>query len=499
MTGQPVFVAFRSCVILLMLGGVAQAQVTFEPRALRARPLAVKFDPECSKTGPSEAELAQLKADPVGRLNRLFQEGDWNTVQLAAAYLLDQAKCAASSAIPKVEDLAAYDHRSNYVWLTWIGTDAFDTYGLHRLLVHALAATPYRINLPGESRIYEVFASSAEKAELTTVLTSTEQPNPTAAQIPAVFEKVVPVLFGLLSSTKGVVSAPEEPVPPAPASPPPPPVKLWVKPYEITLPAKRATIAVHSLAAEPVPADEFNDDADKLAIKLGFQLSQCARTLAIEQVKKIQTTRATACVKDATSCLDDFDKVLRETFEAQKTTPECAPETDQKAMVVVDTAVRAFVVSNMGREVQSDVSLANTPLQRFSFGIVEAVAFGAKLYDPRVKLADDGALKADPMPRLMTIVTVNRSFSGYDASTLSPSAEEKQRWFFGAVIAPDFGLALGYSYLPIRGLSINAGVAGVFVKSVDQEAIGKAPAVATDPFKIGRAAAVFLGVGYAFK
>jgi hypothetical protein len=149
--------------------------------------------------------------------------------------------------------------------------------------------------------------------------------------------------------------------------------------------------------------------------------------------------------------------------------------------------------------VQSDVTLKNRPLGRFSFGLMEAVALWAKLDDPRVKLTDDGTLVADTLPRLLTAVTFNGAFRGYDEDALTATPPEQWRWFGGAAIAPDFGAVGGISYMPVRGLAFNVGAGLLFTKSADAADIGAAPKDARDPFRLGVARVVFVGASYVFK
>jgi hypothetical protein len=486
-------ISIASGVVFLVHGAIAQAQVRFEPRALRDDPLKVSLDGSCAnQTAPEDP--ASVSVDAVGELNRRYHAGDWDRIQQTAKYLLDRARCSAGTAGETAPpDLVAYDYRAHYIWLTWIGADAFDTYGLHRLLVHHRPSAPYKVDLPGVSRLYEVFVSDSKTAELTSILTSTEKADETLAQIPAVVDRIVPALFGLVTGVGGL----------GPSVIPVRQTKeLWATPYQIDLPVRRASIAVKSVVGAPVLGKTFNDDADRFGLKTGFQTSLCAHDLAIAATNVVKDVRAHVTCQPGgarQACLDRFDTGLRQAFDTQRKVTSCSPDAEQRAMASVDAAFRAFVTTGMAREVKSDTVVTNIPRQRLSFGLVEAVAFKAGVQDPRVTLDDDGNVKADPLPRLLTILTVNSSFKGYDRSAISPSRAEQWRWFGGAVIAPDFGVAAGFSYLPVRGLAIDVGVAGLFVKSAPAGAIGRPPASATDPFDLGTAWAVFAGAGYNFK
>ena len=479
----------------------ARAQTRLEPHQLLETPRPLAFAGPCAggvqpliPVGLSEADRAKLDDNPLEALNDRFHQGDFETLQLAARYILDRAACESSGA----NDAVAYAYRAHHVWLTWVGTDAFETHGVHRVLVSAGMPSPYKLDLPGVRTFYEVFVSSSDKAELTTTLVSTEKADEALAQIPAVVEKVVPVLFGFGQAVGGMVKPMMKDPTGREVTP-----KLWVTPFRIDLPAKRASIAVTSLAGEPLSESEFLANVSKLTLKASFQTSRCGRELALLQGTALEAARKDQACRPASTrkaCLDKFDELLRKAFATQAAVAACATESEEKAMRSVDEAMRASVTGGMAREVKSDFTFSNRPLQRVSFGLMEGIALKAGVNDPRAKLDDDeGTLRADPLPRLLTIVTVNSSFRGYDPTTVNPTTAEKWRWFGGAVIAPDFGLAAGISYLPIRGVAINAGLAGLFIKSVDRAQIGNAPSDATDPFRLGTAWSLFAGVGFNFK
>jgi hypothetical protein len=207
---------------------------------------------------------------------------------------------------------------------------------------------------------------------------------------------------------------------------------------------------------------------------------------------------STACASLGSSeCLYAFNTVLQERLKAA--TAACLDEAEKKGLAGVDADVREFVLANVEREVKAEVAFANAPLRRFSFGLIAAIAPGVTVRQPRVTLDDDGNLKSDPMPRTMSMVTLNRSVAPYDPTTVSVTRAEQWRYFAGAVLTPDFGMTIGLSYLPVRNFSLNLGVAALLVKSVPASAIGQPPASATDPFRLGQAYAWFIGAGYAFK
>jgi hypothetical protein len=460
------------------------AQTSLEPRKLLREPRQLDVSGTCG--GRASVTFA---GPPIEHLNSGYHQGDWTSVQDAARCILDEAFASAGT------DRPAYDYRSGHVWVTWVGGDAFGEVGVHRVLVHGQgrAPAPYKLDLPGVSTFFEIFLAGSPYAELTTTLVSTEKADETLAQIPAVAGRIVPALFGLLDAT-----LPEAAVAPEPA----PTERIWLTPFQIDLPARRAAIALTSVVGAPVSADAFATAANRLAVERGFQTSACARTLALAQGKAIGDARTSTSDCNPGGhrdrCLAAFDAALRKEFEAQTTRPRCATAAEGRAMAAVDDAFRDLALTGMAMDVKSDVRFANTPRQHVSFGLVEAVSFGVSIDDPRVDL-DDGDIVADPLPRLLTLVTVNASFAGYDRTSVRPSEAEKWRWFGGVALVPDFGLAAGVSYLPVRGVSINLGYAWLFTKSAPAETIGRPPADAADAFDIGHARLWFAGVGYNFK
>lgn len=488
--------AFTAAALACSGTASAFAQVPFQPKPLRAAPLKVEFDAVCDKSyTPAQPEDPALEAAPIQELNVRYQTGDAAAAQKAGMYLLDHARCAAAAGAKpgtgtarETLELAAYDYTSHYVWVTWIGIDAFDTSVLNRMLVHVPAPASYKLALPGISTIYEVFLGRSERATLRSTVSSVEQPDPLAAQIPAVAERIVPVLFGLLAATSGTV--------PLLKAGPPAAISFWVTPLRLDLPNRRALLTIKSVAAEPIAGDTLDDEVDAYILKNAFQPSACVNELVVADMGIVKNERPACATMKPQDCLAAIDAKLRSRLDLQLN--KCTKSGEAGVLAAADEDVRTFTVASLGREVKADTTVVNAPLRNFSFSLVEAVALKARLKDPRVKLDDEGNLKADPLPRTMTLVTLNRSFRPYDPSTVSPQSAEKYRWFAGAVLTPDFGAAIGLSWMPVRGLSVNTGVAGLIVKSVPEAEIG-GPANSTDPFRLGNAWAWFVGAGYVFK
>lgn len=477
----------------------AEAQIAVQPTPLSSGPVQVTLGEGCSAVQLLPAEAEAVSKGPVTALNDRFQSGDWKAALRVAKHLLDQTRCDADPAAA-----VAANYRTSHVWLTWVGDDVFENRGVRRMLVHD-AAAPYKLDLPGITRVYEVFVSDRKASTLIALVTSTEKADPTLEQIPAVVAKILPALFGL-AATIGQPVQPGGRTPAVAGFPPPP--SFWATPFQIDLPARRASLAIKAIAGELTSPEEFRRTTSKYALTVGFRTSACALELAeANSAAAAGAYESGACtpvkgedpMERTRLCLAAFDGALRSGLTTLHDGARCSTDAETKAMAAVDEQFRTLLTSGVSREVTTEITVANTPRQRVSFGLVEAVAFAAKLQDPRVKLTGNGTVQADPLPRLLTIVTVNTSFRGYDASAITASPQEKVRWFAGAVVLPDFGVAAGLSFLPIRGVSVNGGIAGLFVKSAAANAIGSQPKDATDPFRLGTAWAAFLGVGYNFK
>lgn len=505
----------------LFVARTAAAQVVFEPRPLRVN-AGNEPDPRdvpvpCRRSSPSArtergtpprppalspaaaARQVKLAEDPLGELNREYHKESWAAVQESARYLLDQMACAAGKDDP---DAAAYDYATNFIVLNWIGADSFGTYSIHRLLVSSVPPAPFKTDLPGIDKYYEILLSNYKETTVTTVLTSTEVADPVLAQIPDVAARVLPALFGLIAGVEGTANARAN-QPAAVAATVEKKAVIRVTPFEVDLPARRATIALNSILTEPISQDDFKAGAARVASRTGFQGSACAHTLAeADRAAAVTAVSNVACAagKPRGGCLDVFHEAFVKEFNNLRATTACSTEASVKPMTTVDEAFRTFVSGNLEREVKTQVTFANTPPRHYSFGLLEAVAFGAWVNEPRVKLNKDGVITSDPMPRLLTIVTLNRSFSGYDPSTVTPTSHEKSRAFVGGVITPDFGLAGGLSWLPVRGFAVNAGVGLLFPKTLGKDnVIGEEPKNTKDPFGLGTAFTVFAGAAYNFK
>ena len=115
---------------------------------------------------------------------------------------------------------------------------------------------------------------------------------------------------------------------------------------------------------------------------------------------------------------------------------------------------------------------------------------------------DDNKVVEDPLSRSMTMVTLNIAFSPYDADSPKLTAQERVRYFIGAILTPEFGVGTGISVGLMRGLAMNVGVGGVLVSVAGKDLdVGSAvpPNSPDDPDGLGLKGVVFAGLSYNFK
>jgi hypothetical protein len=131
---------------------------------------------------------------------------------------------------------------------------------------------------------------------------------------------------------------------------------------------------------------------------------------------------------------------------------------------------------------------------------VAAYAFRGGIVDAARVKVKDGILVADPLDRRLSLVVVNLGFKPYDEGAFHPTLAERLRWFVGAVVTPDFGVAAGVSAGIVRGLTVNFGGAILGVRGLQSDdELGRPPSHDEDPFRLAQARVLFLGAGYTFK
>jgi hypothetical protein len=166
----------------------------------------------------------------------------------------------------------------------------------------------------------------------------------------------------------------------------------------------------------------------------------------------------------------------------------------------VDASYRTFINGLTGASVTAGYDLKNSPKRLASLGVMTAYAFKGGIKGAMRVKVKDGNLVADPLDRRLSLVVVNFGFLPYNAESFEPTRPERFRWFVGAVITPDFGIATGLSAGIVRGLTVNVGGAILGVRGLNAgDKLGAPPTHDEDPFRLSQARVAFVGVGYNFK
>ncbi len=486
----------RALIVLLAVGALClPVQATAQVTTLAAK----VCGPYVIKTGQKEP----------GGLTKDYTSGDWEKLQRRARTIISQA----GEAWPCGDDLEKLlDDTVNFVAITWVGFDPVkEKPQLMRAVVHQPPTRPFTVDLPGigtkpdDPVLVELFVSRGTDANLATMYTSTREENATVAQLPAFAQTIVGPLFGTVGAIAGTVPARGRAV----DCEKDPTQCFAVTVYRVGLPMRRASIRLRANARDLVDADSFGGALSSLATTVMFKQaarSECARDYADSLARGLADLRAhdRACqgtAIDPRDCARAFDTFFRTQYASSL--PACGNSKDDvEALQNVDKAFRDLVSTYATATAELDTTFHNRPLTHFSFGAGGAViAFASKPLHGRTRVAldDNGNLKADPLPRVMTLAYVNWSPRGYDEEAEPMQRTERWRWFFGAALTPDFGPVGGGTVTVVRGLGVTVGGGLLFGKGADPGAVDHPPTSETDQFKLAAVPVFFAGVSYVFK
>lgn len=371
----------------------------------------------------------------------------------------------------------------------------------------AARAVPYDSLLHGETSLLEVYLSTSSGDAITTDARVTRERSPLESQAIA-FTKGINL--GAFRSTVTTYSQHVDVGPWAPAKKER--VVGQVRRYEWS--PRRGTVTFKSLVTPgPRPAQERIDAlaASREEMALGpARLSGCAAALADDLVALLSgAAEEKLCGGDATdseaieACVR---KRARETVDAN---PTCQSELTsdpslRSAQIAAVASVPATLLSAYaGREpkpVSGTATFANIPPTRTSFGLI-AAAIGSEGGDERAKVNDDGLIVHDPLGGGITMATLNWHPVPYFTADDALSAAQRWRVFGAYTITPEPGLAAGVGFQLIRGLSIDAGVAWLRIKTpASGVAFGDSAADHEDGgLKHGHRRVVFFGFGYSLQ
>lgn len=470
--------------LVLFTGGTANAQVPTVPVSLG----------DALKTG--------ITAGGLSELTKFYNEGKWKNLQDKAGEMIRN--------IP-LEPLKSKG-ADNYVVLLWSGKDAAGEDALLWTFVHDPHPEAYATVLPGlkgtKKALYEVYLSEQVGAGFTSYYLSTGVEDPFMTQIPTVVERIAEPLFALFGGAAGVL--PVRALPPGRKglkAEPKEPIYAWVR--QVALPIARADVKAHYFAGEPIPIEDFVDNAKQLAARLRFTTvshSECGRGLASTLETAAAEVAGKSCLaptsgdtaeqrkKKAEDCLKAFDD--RFLHEYRTATSACPTDAAPR---VVNREFRNLVTNWRPEKRKSEVTFQNRPLTHFGFGALTSFAFEGRTNKPRAKV-DDGVLVEDPLPRAITAVVLNYNILGYNASSSRVGWEERLNLFGGGTITPTFGLTGGVNFVLVRGLGLNMGYARLFhLTKRDDDSFGQPPSDKLDPLGVDNVGVWFAGLSYNFK
>jgi hypothetical protein len=395
---------------------------------------------------------------------------------------------------------AAIDPQRDVLHLLWVDADALrSTDVVHHVVLHKGSNDLFGTTLPGVTgadRVFEIFLSPRVKDAVASAYTSTQTRDPLEAQLPAFAEAIAGPLTILLASTQGALRS-RGIAPPPPGAVPP---THFATVSRIRLPFARANVRVDVRVAIAPDATGIVAEAARLSTRNAFSTAAhatCAQTLNT-RLKSAVDGAAVSCAADPAGCVETLAEAFNGNYRS--TAPTCANAAEQKDLLAVDESYRELVTGLMAAKLSVAFDLKNTPKRLASLGLVAAYAFRGGIVDAARVKVKDGILVADPLDRRLSLVVVNLGFKPYDEGAFHPTLAERLRWFVGAVVTPDFGVAAGVSAGIVRGLTVNFGGAILGVRGLQSDdELGKPPSHDEDPFRLAQARVLFLGAGYTFK
>jgi hypothetical protein len=351
-------------------------------------------------------------------------------------------------------------------------------------------STPAEMNstpLPGVDIIWQIFLSDEESAELTSSWSVVRQPNPIESQISDFAVKLVSPL-----STIPIRGLDAEKT-------------ISVKIVKVPLRFRRAQVSVKDVVAvrtQPGPG-ELKAASAKLFKELkagpGY-FSECAKTLATALAAGIKASGNAAKPQEL---LEGIEKTYADTWHST----DCTPAREDNSPLEIDAirTVRSKFLDVVSRTTtasttayKGDSKLVNEPLTHWSLGLTVAASVRGVMNE-RVKV-DSGKI-ADDAVNGLTLAVVRWHLLGYNRLKDEPGVfEEGPHVFFGGVLTPDPGLAVGVGHGIYRGLTLDAGFALTISKVLREgETRGSAPVSDSQKLKRSGLGTLFVGLGYRFK
>jgi len=462
-------------------------------------------------TTSQQVARAQVTCDtgtcesPPAVLSRHFSRGDVARLQ---AYGAEFLRTVLHSGPPELS-VALGDIERNYYRFVWVNPDEAGAASVQSFVVHVgergLVHTLPGITESSRVQLLDVFITADPTATLESQYSSTPVKDPLAAQIPAFVEKSgvmgfiagLPLARGERSGGRALIAT--------------------VAVARPILPLARAELRIKDTVVIPGSSDGLRRAGEQLARRVSARearLSPCGQALATADADAVARTLAQrACTPQEPSaglsaaeigaCRAALVQAIEEAYTASAACRDTPPSSGGDPLLLVDKQFADLVGTMRETRRSAEFKLSNTPRTRYSFSVLTAAIVGSPHYSAgtiRSKIGSNGAIVLDPMPTLLTMALVNVHPRSYDAQSDTVTWAERVRFFGGTAVTPDFGLGGGIGVLIVRGLTANAGLANLFVKTVHGSFTpGQTPPAGSAPLAVGGARVWFAGLGYSFK
>jgi hypothetical protein len=443
---------------------------------------------------------------PVAVFTRHVSRADWRTLQNYGEELLQTL----SKTGPDDIRMALGDINQNYYRFVWIGRDNTGGPAVQSAIVHvgeeeSITSIP-GITASSRVQLIDILVSADPAAILDTQYLSTRKEDPLAAQIPAFVQKtdVLGFLAGLPLARGEDTRT----------------VSTTYTLSRAVLPYKRADIRIRDTIVVPGSAASLRTAGTELRDRLVIRdarLSPCAQQLAAADAEAISAAASEgSCVippgqapglttDQANACRSAMTRRLEDTYrQAVMSCRETPPAVGFDPMTAVDKQFTDLAGTLRETRRTAETKITDVPHTRYSFGVLSAAIIGEPTYFGsaiRAKVGSNGLLIHDPLPTVLSMAIINIHPRAYDADADVPTSAERVRLFVGTTITPEFGIGGGAGFMLVRGLSVTAGWANLFIDTPRSGlSIGDvAPKTVSDPLSIGRAGVFFAGLSYSFR
>jgi hypothetical protein len=433
---------------------------------------------------PGDSQFCK-SAKSVADLSKEYYAGDWDDLQKdLKALMAGQESCHFSDA-PNL--------KQDYVLVAFVATEPKPDPEVVHVLLHGSTLPPFTMSLPGvgtkgaAAKLWLLFLADDPNVDVATLMTSTSTPNPLVAQIGDLAQKFdLSKFFPAARATLRIAASQDK--------------GLYARIAQVTLPYARGTIAQADYVN--LPAETLlGTQADKIKKKANAIFADVNASVAIQRTC---TTNVNQQIHGALANVAESQPwaglpALINDAVTRATASGCTSADFDEVQAVVNQ-YRSLVSDPKPTAVTGSASWTNQPLSTIDFTVGAGVLVGALHGAAKTTLTDDGAYKAaDPLERGMTWAGVTLH-APYDATLPSPSARERVGVLIGGVLTPAGGICTGLSIVLVRGFSVNAGMAWLFVPSrPSDKQNGEQPADKNKPFDTGFAHGIFIGGNFTFK